>query len=253
MELNNKVVAITGGARGLGLAMAQRLGRQGARLALLDIQAETLDQACQALASEGIDASGYQVNITDEAEVEAVFAAIKRDHAALDVLVNNAGVLADGMLLKAKEGIVSAKMSLAQFQKVIDVNLTGTFLCGREAAAVMVETGSRGVIINISSLAKAGNIGQTNYSASKAAVATMAVGWARELARYGIRTGVVAPGVIKTEMTDAMKPEALARLEQAVPVGRLGQPDEIAQAIEFIIANDYFSGRCIEVDGGIRL
>ncbi|USD36713.1 SDR family oxidoreductase [Ferrimonas sp. SCSIO 43195] len=253
MELNNKVVAITGGARGLGLAMAQRLGRQGARLALLDIQAETLDQACQALAAEGIDASGYQVNITDEAEVEAVFAAIKRDHAALDVLVNNAGVLADGMLLKAKEGIVSAKMSLAQFQKVIDVNLTGTFLCGREAAAVMVETGSRGVIINISSLAKAGNIGQTNYSASKAAVATMAVGWARELARYGIRTGVVAPGVIKTEMTDAMKPEALARLEQAVPVGRLGQPDEIAQAIEFIIANDYFSGRCIEVDGGIRL
>ena len=253
MELKDKVVVITGGARGLGLAMAERLGSQGAKLVLLDIQAEILDQTCQELAAKGMDAKGYQVNITDEAQVEQTFAAIKADFGALDVLVNNAGILMDGMLIKARDGQVSAKMSLEQFQRVIDVNLTGTFLCGREAAAVMVETGSRGVIINISSLAKAGNIGQTNYSASKAAVATMAVGWARELSRYGIRTGVVAPGVIKTEMTDAMKPEALQRLVDMVPVGRLGLAEEVAQAVEFIVANDYFSGRCIEVDGGIRL
>lgn len=253
MELRDKLVVITGGGRGLGLAMAQRLGKQGANLVLLDIQSEVLESACQQLSNQGIRATGFTVDITDEPQVEATFANIKAKFGRLDVLVNNAGILKDGMLIKAKEGEVTAKMSLAQFSQVLDVNLTGTFLCGREAAAVMVETGSKGVIVNISSLAKAGNIGQTNYSASKAAVATMAVGWARELARYGIRTGVVAPGVIKTEMTDAMKPEALARLEGAVPVGRLGQPDEVAQAVEFIIQNDYFSGRCIEVDGGIRL
>lgn len=253
MELNNKIVAITGGARGLGLAMAQRLGRQGARLALLDINGEQLESAVSTLAAEGIEARCYTLDITSESQVEGAFDAIRRDFGALDVLINNAGLLRDGLLIKAKEGKVSDKMSLAQFQSVIDVNLTGTFLCGREAAALMIESGHAGVIINISSLARSGNMGQTNYSASKAGVVAMTVSWAKELARFGIRTGAVAPGVIATDMTAAMKPEALERLEKMVPVGRLGQPDEVAHAVEFILANDYFSGRVVEVDGGIRL
>ncbi|MBY6186891.1 SDR family oxidoreductase [Marinobacter hydrocarbonoclasticus] len=253
MDLNNKIVAITGGAQGLGLAMAQRLGRQGARLALLDINGEQLESAVSTLAAEGIEARCYTLDITAEAQVEGAFDAIRRDFGALNVLINNAGLLRDGLLIKAKEGKVSDKMSLAQFQSVIDVNLTGTFLCGREAAALMIESGSEGVIINISSLARSGNMGQTNYSASKAGVVAMTVSWAKELSRFGIRTGAVAPGVIATDMTAAMKPEALERLEKMVPVGRLGQPDEVAHAVEFILANDYFSGRVVEVDGGIRL
>ncbi|MBY6105205.1 SDR family oxidoreductase [Ferrimonas balearica] len=253
MDLNNKIVAITGGARGLGLAMAQRLGRQGARLALLDINGDQLESAVATLAAEGTEARCYTLDITNEAQVEGAFDAIRRDFGALNVLVNNAGLLRDGLLIKAKEGKVSDKMSLSQFQSVIDVNLTGTFLCGREAAALMIESGSEGVIINISSLARSGNMGQTNYSASKAGVVAMTVSWAKELARFGIRTGAVAPGVIATDMTAAMKPEALERLEKMVPVGRLGQPDEVAHAVEFILANDYFSGRVVEVDGGIRL
>ena len=117
----------------------------------------------------------------------------------------------------------------------------------------MIETGQEGVIINISSLAKAGNMGQSNYSASKAGVAAMSVGWAKELARHNIRSAAVAPGVIETEMTAAMKPEALERLEKMVPVGRLGQAEEIASTIRFIIENDYVNGRVFEIDGGIRL
>ena len=144
-------------------------------------------------------------------------------------------------------------MSLAQWQMVIDVNLTGVFLCGREAAARMIESGSEGVIINISSISMAGNFGQTNYSATKAGVAAMAVTWAKELARYGIRTGAIAPGYIATEMVMGMKPEALEKMAAGIPLKRLGEPGEIAQMALAIFTNDYISGRVFEVDGGLRL
>lgn len=183
----------------------------------------------------------------------AGFAYILEDFGQVNVLVNNAGILRDGLLVKAKDGKVTDRMSYEQFQSVINVNLTGSFLCGREAAAAMIESGQAGVIVNISSLAKAGNMGQSNYAASKAGVAAMSVGWAKELARYNIRSAAVAPGVIATEMTAAMKPEALERLEKLVPVGRLGHADEIASTVRFIIENDYVNGRVFEIDGGIRL
>ena len=174
------------------------------------------------------------------------------DHNTNTGLVNNAGVLRDGLLVKAKDGVIS-KMSLDQFNLVMNVNVIGTFLCGREAAVKMIESGSQGVIINISSVARAGNIGQTNYSASKAAVATMATTWARELARYGIRAAAVAPGVVHTAMAEQMKPEAIERLEKMIPVGRMGETSEIAHAVKYIIESDYFTGRVLEVDGGIRM
>ncbi|KFZ38115.1 3-ketoacyl-ACP reductase [Shewanella mangrovi] len=251
MEIKGKVVAITGGAGGLGFAMAQMLAKRGARLALIDVDQDKLEHACALLGE--VDVQGYAVDITDEEDVVATFRFILEDFGQLNVLVNNAGILFDGMLVKAKEGKVTERMSFEQFQAVINVNLTGSFLCGREAAAAMIESAQPGVIINISSIARAGNIGQSNYAASKAGVAAMAVGWAKELARYQIRSLAIAPGVIATDMTAAMKPEALQRLEKAVPVGRLGEAEEIANTVCFAIENSYLNGRVIEIDGGLSL
>lgn len=251
MDIKGKVVAITGGAGGLGFAMAQMLAKRGARLALIDIDQDKLEHACALLGE--VDVQGYAVDITDEEDVIATFKFILEDFGQLNVLVNNAGILFDGMLVKAKDNQVTERMSFEQFQAVINVNLTGSFLCGREAAAAMIESQQPGVIINMSSIARAGNIGQSNYAASKAGVAAMAVGWAKELARFSIRAVAIAPGVFDTEMTAAMKPEALQRLAKAVPVGRLGEAEEIANTVCFAIENDYLNGRVIELDGGLSL
>lgn len=178
--------------------------------------------------------------------------AVASDCGALDVLINNAGITRDGLLIKYKDGELLGKMSVEDWQAVLDVNLTGAFLCAREAAGHMARFGAGGVIINISSLSRVGNFGQSNYSATKAGVAALTVLWARELARHGIRTAAIAPGLINTEMVAAMKPEARDRLAAMVPAKRLGDPDEVAQTAQFILENDYISGRVIDLDGGLR-
>jgi 3-oxoacyl-[acyl-carrier protein] reductase len=142
---------------------------------------------------------------------------------------------------------------LEHWQAVIDVNLTGVFLCGREAAQWMIQLGRKGCIVNISSISRHGNFGQSNYSAAKAGVAALTVVWAKELARHGIRVNAVAPGFVRTEILDAMKPDALTKMASGVPVGRLGRPEEVAHTITYILENDYVDGRVIEVDGGLRL
>ena len=167
--------------------------------------------------------------------------------------MNNAGITRDALLVKYRDGEQVSKMTLAQWQAVIDVNLTGVFLCGREAAARMIEGGRRGCIVNIASVSRAGNVGQTNYSAAKAGVQAMTVTWARELARHGIRAATVSPGFIGTDMVKAMKPEARDKLTAMIPAGRVGEPDEVARAVEFIFENDYVNGRSIDVDGALRL
>lgn len=250
MNLKDKTIVITGGAQGLGLEMARMCAAEGANLALLDMNPEQL-AAAKAELSAQTQVAVYVANVADEAQVEATFAQIDADFNGIDGLINNAGILRDGLLLKVKDGELVAKMPLQQFQSVIDVNLTGVFLCGREAAALMVKHGRKGVIINMSSVARAGNMGQTNYAASKAGVVAMTVTWARELGRYGIRVGAIAPGVIRTAMTDAMKPEARERLEKMKPVGRLGEAAEIAHTAKYIFENDFFTGRVVEIDGGI--
>ncbi|AMG10649.1 SDR family oxidoreductase [Vibrio vulnificus] len=252
MHLKESVIAITGAGQGLGQMMAVTLAHAGAELALLDLNEEGLRHTQEQCHMLGTKALIYPMNVTDEGEVERTFEQIVEDFGQLDGLVNNAGILRDGMLVKVQDGNIS-KMSLEQFNSVIKVNLTGTFLCGREAAVKMIETGRKGVIINISSVSRAGNIGQTNYSASKAAVATLATTWAKELARYGIRAAAIAPGVIHTAMADQMKPEAIARLEKMIPVGRMGEASEIAHTVKFIFENEYITGRVLEVDGGIRM
>ena len=175
------------------------------------------------------------------------------DAGRLDGLVNNAGILKDALLVKVKDGDVVGRMSLAQWQAVIDVNLTGVFLCGRAAAERMIRLGNGGVIVNISSISRHGNAGQTNYSAAKAGVAAMAVVWAQELARYGIRAASIAPGFVATDILSAMKPEMLDKMIAPVPLKRLGEAAEIARAARFIFESDFFTGRCLELDGGLRL
>ena len=253
MDITGKVIAITGAGRGLGRAIALRLASQGAVLALIDVNRADLEVTEAEVRSRDGRCALFVCNVADEPEVEATFAAMEEQLGALHGLVNCAGILRDGMLIKMKEGKLVEKMSLSQWQAVIDVNLTGTFLCGREGAALMAKGGQGGVIINISSIARAGNIGQSNYAASKAGVASLVVTWGRELARHGIRVMGIAPGVFATDMTAAMKPEAMARMQQAIPVGALGQGEQLAQTVQFILANDYLSGRIIDLDGGLRL
>lgn len=252
MDLKQSVIAITGAGQGLGQMMAVTLAQVGAELALIDVNEDGLKQTqsqCQMLSTKALI---YIADVTCEKGVEDVFSSVIDDFGQLNGLVNNAGVLRDGLLVKQKEGEIS-KMSLEQFKTVMDVNVTGTFLCGREAALQMIASDSQGAIINISSVSRAGNIGQTNYSASKAAVATMAVCWAKELGRYGIRAAAVAPGIVQTAMADQLKPEAIERLKKMVPVGRMGEASEIAHAVKYILENDYYTGRILEVDGGMRM
>lgn len=253
MDLKNKVVVITGGGQGLGRSMALELAARGAQLALVDLNQAKLDEAVALCKAAGGNARSYVGNVAKEEDVIAVFDQVVADFGALHGLINNAGILRDGFLIKVKDGEIVKKMSLAEWQAVIDVNLTGVFLCGREAAERMIKLGNKGVIINISSVSKAGNIGQTNYSAAKAGVAAMTVTWAKELARYGIRCAAIAPGFIATEMVAGMKPDALEKMAEGIPLHRLGQPEEIGHTAIYIFENDYFTGRIIEMDGGIRI
>ncbi|MGE6190371.1 SDR family oxidoreductase [Stutzerimonas stutzeri] len=252
MQLQDKVIIVTGGGQGLGRAMGEYLAGKGARLALVDLNQERLDEAVAACKAAGGDARAYLCNVANEEQVTDMVARVAEDFGGLHGLVNNAGILRDGLLLKVKDGETS-KMSLAQWQAVIDVNLTGVFLCTREVAAKMVELKSEGAIINISSISRAGNMGQTNYSAAKAGVASATVVWAKELARYGIRVAGVAPGFIETEMVASMKPEALEKMTSGIPLKRMGKPAEIAHSVAYIFENDYYTGRILELDGGLRL
>ena len=253
MDIKDKVIVITGGAQGLGLAMAKEFAAKGAKLALVDLNEEPMAAAVATCVAIGGDAKAYKANVANEEEVMAVFDRIVTDFGGVDGVINNAGILRDGLLIKVKDGEISKWMSLAEWQAVIDVNLTGVFLCGREAATRMIEGKRAGVIINISSISKAGNMGQSNYSAAKAGVASMAVVWAKELSRYGIRSAAIAPGFIETEMVASMKPEALEKMAAGIPLKRLGQPEEIGRTAVYIFENDYLTGRVLEVDGGIRI
>ena len=253
MKTDRSIVAITGAGGGLGAAMATRLARQGARLALIDFRLDTLEGLQAALALPAADCLVLQCDVSSEEQVDQAFEEITKHFGGLDVLINNAGITRDALMLKFKDGQRQSRMSLEAWNAVINVNLTGVFLCGRAAAEQMAISGNGGLIVNISSISRAGNMGQSNYSAAKAGVAAMAVTWAKECTRYGIRVNAVSPGFIGTEMVRAMKPEALAKLQAMIPAGRIGEPDEIAHTIQYLIENDFVNGRNIEIDGGMRL
>lgn len=253
MDPKGRVVVITGGASGIGLETARAFVDAGAKVAIMDVNPEALDAA---KADLGGDVLAVECNVANEASVEAAFDQVVETYGQLDAAILNAGILRDGLLIKVdrETGKIKGKMSVDQWQSVIDVNLTGVFLTGREAAVRMVNTGCRGVIVLISSIAKRGNIGQTNYSASKAGVETLAVVWGKELSRAGIRVASVSPGFIATPMVmKDMKPEMLDRFKKMIPIGRLGNPDEIAHAIKFVVENDLICATDVEPSGGIKL
>lgn len=247
MDINGKNIIITGGARGMGKQFGVDLKALGAKPFAIDVIEENL----KALSDEtGIP--GKVLDVTSEPDVESFFETYTREHGAPDVLVNNAGITADSLFIKKKDGEIS-KFSMDKWNRVIDVNLTGVFLCGREAAAQMAKHGVQGVIINISSISREGNFGQTNYSATKAGVAAMTVAWAKELSKYGIRSGAIAPGYINTEMVAKISRKVIEGIVDQIPIGRLGEMSEISRAVQFIIECDFFNGRVLEVDGGHRI
>ena len=253
MDVRGKTILVTGAGRGIGRSLALHFARKGANLALLDTNSEEVADSCVRCREAGAAARSYVADAANEDSVVGALDQVTADFGRLDGLINNAGIVRDALLVKVKDGLVVGKMTLAQWQAVIDVNLTGVFLCAREAAQHMINLAVGGVIVNVSSISRAGNAGQTNYSAAKAGVAAMTVVWAKELARYGIRVGAVAPGFIRTPMVAGMKPEALAKITSPIPLGRLGEPEEIAHAVGFIFENDLFTGRCVEVDAGLRM
>jgi 3-oxoacyl-[acyl-carrier protein] reductase len=253
VDVRGKSILVTGAGRGIGRSLALYFAGKGAQLALLDANAADLAETRVRCEQLDVRAQSYLADVASEDSVVSALEKVTKDFDALDGLVNNAGIVRDALLVKVKDGQIVGKMSLADWQAVIDVNLTGVFLCAREVAARMIALRRRGVIVNISSISRAGNAGQTNYTAAKAGVAAMTVVWAKELARYGIRVGAVAPGFIRTPMVEGMKPDALARMTAPIPLGRLGEPDEIAHAVGFIFENELFTGRCLEVDAGLRM
>ena len=253
MNLKDKTIIITGGGRGLGRAAALAFAAKGAKLAIIDMSENAANESAALCRQAKAEARAYVADVSDESAVVDVVAQIVSDFGSLEGLINNAGITRDGLLVKAKNGKVLKKMSLDDWQAVINTDLTGVFLCAREVAAKIIELGTSGVILQISSISRSGNFGQTNYSAVKAGVVAMTVVWANELARHGIRVAAIAPGFCDTRLVAEMKPEALEKVKESIPLKRLGRPEEIAHSALYIFENDYFTGRVLDVDGGMRL
>ena len=257
MKLEDLKIIITGGAQGMGRHFALRLAEAGAQVAVGDVNevglAETLE-ASKAAAGKG-KVHARRLNVADEADVAAFVTWAHGAMGGLNGLVNNAGILRDGLLVKKDRETGAIKtLSKEQWDAVIGVNLTGATLITRDVVVKMLETNQRpGVVVNISSIARHGNRGQSNYTAAKAALAANTVTWSKEFASFGVRVGAVAPGMIETPMTQGMNQKARDGLVAAIPVGRIGLPEDIWLAVKFVLECDYFNGRCIDVDGGLSM
>ena len=250
MRLKDKVALITGGAAGIGKATAERFIEEGATVVLCDVNEEAGQATVQDLGSE---ASFYKVDVTDRAAVQAWVDDVVSQHSRVDVLVNNAGILRDNQLVKLKDGELVKQMPEADFDLVVAVNLKGVFNCTQAVAPNMVKQGS-GVILNATSVVGLdGNFGQTNYVATKAGVIGMTKVWARELGRYNIRVNAVAPGFTATEILLSMPEKILEGMKARTPLGRMGQPRDIANAYLFLASEEasFISGVVLRVDGGI--
>ena len=245
-RLEGKVSLITGAGQGIGEATALKFAREGAVVIVCDLQQEAVDAVTQACRDLGAQADGYVMDVTNRAQIDAVVAQVIATRGRIDTLVNNAGITQDARL---------QKMTIEQFDSVIDVNLRGVFHCAQAVAGHMTQQGS-GVILNASSVVGLyGNFGQTNYAATKFGVIGFTKTWARELSPKGVRVNAVAPGFIKTPMIATVPDKVLDDLAQKVPLKRLGQAEEIANAYAFLASDEasYINGAVIEVDGGLTL
>lgn len=252
MRLKDKVCLITGGAAGIGKATALRFSQEGAKVVICDVSQEAGDELLPLL---GPEASFSIVNVVDRDAVQEWINTTIEKYGHIDVLVNNAGVTRDSLLVKYKDGQVVSQMSQEAWDFVVDVNLKGVFNCTQAVVPSMIENGG-GVIINASSVVGLyGNFGQTNYVATKAGVIGMTKVWARELGRHKIRVNAVAPGFILTEMVKKMPEKVLANMQEHTPIGRLGEPEDIANAFLWLASDEasFVHGTTISVDGGIVL
>jgi 3-oxoacyl-[acyl-carrier protein] reductase len=252
MKLDQAKMIVTGGAQGMGRHFSLRLAQAGAQVAVGDVKEDGL--ASLAKEAEGLPGKIHvrKLDVASEADVGSFVDWAHEAMGGLTGVINNAGILRDALLVKKDRNTGEIiKLSAADWQKVIDVNLTGATFIVRDTVAKMAEHGHKGVVVNMSSIARHGNRGQSNYSAAKAALAANTKTWALEFARLGVRVGAVAPGMIETPMTQGMNQKARDALVAAIPVGRIGEPEDIWVAVKFVIECDYFNGRTIDVDGGL--
>ncbi|PLS15373.1 3-oxoacyl-ACP reductase [Bacillus sp. M6-12] len=246
MRLKDKVAIITGGANGIGYAAARVFLKEGASVAIADFNEKSGIENVNSLKEQGYQAEYFQVNVADRSSVDSMVESVLARFGRIDILINNAGITRDSML---------TKMSTEDFQRVIDVNLTGVFHCTQAVVPAMVKQGY-GKIISTSSVSGVhGNVGQTNYAASKAGVIGMTKTWAKELGRKGINVNAVAPGFIETSMVESVPEKVIEQLKAMIPLHRLGKPEDIANAYLYLSSDEasYINGTVIHVDGGIMM
>ncbi|WP_064092197.1 3-oxoacyl-ACP reductase FabG [Rossellomorea aquimaris] len=247
MRLKGKVALITGAANGIGFAAAELFAKEGCSVALVDFDSEVGEEKAKSLSemSEG-KVSFFQGDVAERSSVDSFVKRVREHFGKIDILINNAGITRDGMI---------HKLSSEDFQKVLDVNLTGVFNCTQAVLPYLIENG-KGKIINTSSVSGVyGNVGQTNYAATKAAVVGMTKTWAKELGRKGINVNAVAPGFTETSMVASVPENVIQQMKAMIPLGRLGKPDDIAKAYLYLASDDsdYVNGTVLHVDGGIMM
>jgi len=246
MELQNKVALITGGAQGIGKTISEELVQNGAHVVLGDVNLEGAQATAEAINNNGGSASAVKIDVSNPAEVKQVFDSILKDKKPIDIMINNAGITRDGLMIRMKE---------ADWDRVLNINLKGTFLCSQQAAKQMMKQKS-GAIVNIASIVGVmGNFGQANYSASKAGVIGLTKTLAREVASRGIRVNAVAPGFIDTEMTRVLDESVRQKLIEQIPLAKLGLPEDVARCVAFLVSDrsSYITGQVINVNGGMLM
>ncbi len=246
MRLKGKVSIITGGGQGIGRATAVKFAKEGAKVAVCDINVTSAEETAKLITDAGGEAISFSIDVTDKKSIAAMVEGVMRQWGRIDTLVNNAGIVQDAQF---------KKMTDEQFDRVIDVNLKGVYNCTRAVVDIMLEQNS-GCILNASSIVGIyGNFGQTNYAATKFGVIGMVKTWARELGKKGIRANAICPGFIHTPILASMPDKIIKLMEDRVPLGRLGQPEEIANTYAWLASDEasYINGAVIEVSGGATL
>ena len=246
MQLNGKIALITGGAQGIGKNISEDLAEQGAHVILGDVNLEGAEKTAEEIKGKGSKASAIRIDVSNALDVQNVFDSILKEYKPVDIVVNNAGITRDGLIVRMKE---------VDWDLVLNINLKGSFLCSQQAAKQMMKQKS-GAIVNIASIVGVmGNFGQANYSASKAGLIGLTKTLAREVAPRGIRANAIAPGFIDTEMTRVLEESVREKLIEQIPLARLGQPGDIASCVSFLVSEKaaYITGQVINVNGGMLM